>query len=94
MADDATVTGKQPRYFLIWFYLLVLTIAEVTVAFVSHLPEEILIIALLLLAIWKAALVAMYYMHLKFEPPRLIVMVLAALPLAILMTLVVLQEGL
>ncbi len=94
MSDDAAVTHKRPNYYLIWLYLLILTILEVVVAFVSHLPEIALIIILLALAVWKAALVAMYYMHLKFEPPRLVVMIVSALPLAILMILVVLQEGL
>lgn len=90
MAEETTIEQrKQPRYFLIWFYLLVLTIAEVTVAFVSHLPETMLILILLALAVWKAALVAMYFMHLKFEPPRLVMMILLALPLAILLTVAV-----
>lgn len=90
---DETIERKQPKYMLIFLYLLVLTVAEVTVAFVSHLPEMLLIIILIALALWKAALVAMYYMHLKFEPPRLVVMVMAGLPLAFLMTIIVLQEG-
>ena len=85
---------KTPNYYLVWFYLLVLTIAEVGVAFVSNLPDTVLIVALLFLAIWKAALVAMYYMHLKFEPPRLVMMVLAPLPLAVLITITILMEGL
>jgi len=89
MTDDAAVAHKRPNYYLIWLYLLILTVAEVMVAFVSHLPETVLIVILLGLAVWKAALVAMYYMHLKFEPPRLIVMILAALPLAILLTITV-----
>jgi cytochrome c oxidase subunit 4 len=93
MAEETTVEHKKPNYYLVWLYLLILTVAEVTVAFVSNLPETVMIIALLFLAVWKAALVAMYYMHLKFEPPRLVVMVTAALPLAILMTLIMLAEG-
>lgn len=86
MADEthAVAGRKKPNYYLVWLYLLILTVAEVGVAFMSHLPETWLIILLLFLAIWKAALVAMYYMHLKFEPPRLVVMVLAPIPLAIL----------
>ena len=84
MTEETTVEHKKPNYYLVWLYLLILTVAEVTVAFVSNLPETVLIVALLALALWKAALVAMYYMHLKFEPPRLIVMVLAPIPLAIL----------
>ena len=88
MAEE-TIGRKQPKYFLIWFYLLILTVAEVTVAFVSNMPETVLILILLFLAVWKAALVAMYFMHLKFEPPRLVMMILLALPLAILLTLAV-----
>lgn len=85
---------SAPNYYKIWLYLLVLTIAEVLVAFVSHLSKEILIVLLLALALWKAALVAMYYMHLRFEPRRLVWLALAPIPLAILITLVVVtMEG-
>jgi len=92
MADEtahAAAGRKAPNYYLVWLYLLVLTIAEVGVAFAAHLPEKLLIVLLLFLAVWKAALVAMYYMHLRFEPPRLVVMVLAPFPLAILITFTV-----
>lgn len=94
MAEETTVEHKKPNYYLVWLYLLILTVAEVTVAFVSNLPEAVLIVALLALALWKAALVAMYYMHLKYEPPRLVMLVLAPIPFAILITLtVVTMEG-
>ena len=90
MADEAAgVRRKAPNYYLVWLYLLILTIVEVGVAFMSHLPEQWLILLLLFLAVWKAALVAMYYMHLRFEPPRLVMMVLAPIPLAILITFTV-----
>lgn len=85
---------SAPNYYKIWLYLLILTVAEVLVAFVSHLSKEILIVILLALALWKAALVAMYYMHLRFEPRRLVWLALAPIPLAILITLVVVtMEG-
>lgn len=89
---EARSRSSSPNYYLVWLYLLILTICEIGVAFMSHLPETWLIVVLLFLAVWKAALVAMYYMHLRFEPPRLVVMVLAPLPLAILITIVVLME--
>lgn len=93
-ATEERVAHTTPNYYLIWLYLLILTVAEVGVAFMSQLPETWLILILLALAIWKAALVAMYYMHLRFEPPRLVMLVLAALPLAILLALtVVTMEG-
>ena len=83
-----------PNYYKIWLYLLILTIAEVLVAFVSGLPDVVLILILLAMAVWKAALVGMYYMHLRFEPPRLVMLALAPIPLAILITLtVVMMEG-
>lgn len=85
---------KKPNYYLVWLYLLILTVAEVGVAFLSGLPFEVLVFILLSLAIWKAALVAMYYMHLKFEPPRLVILALAPIPLAVLITIVVVtMEG-
>ncbi|MGH7587819.1 MAG: cytochrome C oxidase subunit IV family protein [Gemmatimonadota bacterium] len=93
-ATEERVAHAAPNYYLIWLYLLIMTVAEVVVAFVSHLPETWLILILLVLAVWKAALVAMYYMHLKFEPPRLVLLIMAALPLAILLSLtVVTMEG-
>ena len=94
MAEEETVVHEAPNYYLIWLYLLILTVLEVLVAFISGLPEVALILILLGLAVWKAALVALYYMHLKFEPPRLVMLVLSALPLAILLALVVVSmEG-
>jgi len=85
-------TEKQPRYYFIWFVLLVLTIVEVGVAFISGLPRTALILILVGLAIWKATLVALYYMHLKFERLRLIILATSPLPLAVILVLVVLLE--
>jgi hypothetical protein len=44
------------------------------------------------MALWKALLVALYYMHLRFEPRRLWLIVVAPLPLAIILVTVVLLE--
>lgn len=83
---------KQPSYVLIWFVLLVLTVVEVSIAYLSGLPRNVLIVVLVGLAIWKATLVAMYFMHLRFERLRVILMATAPLPLAIILVLVVLLE--
>ncbi len=83
---------KQPSYMLIWFVLLVLTVIEVGVAYVSSLPRNVLIVVLVGLAVWKATLVAMYYMHLKFERLRLILLATAPLPLAIILVVAILLE--
>jgi cytochrome c oxidase subunit IV len=83
---------KAPNYYLIWLFLAVLTLAEVGVAFITAIPKQILVITLILMAMWKALLVAMYYMHLKFEPRRLWLIVAAPLPLAVILVAVVLLE--
>ena len=93
MADTATATEhKHPNYVLIWVYLLILTIVEVVVAMLHFLPRNMLIFSLVALAIWKALLVALYFMHLKFEPKKLIWTILIPIPLAIIMVSYVLQE--
>ncbi len=81
----------EPRYFLIWFVLLVLTLAEVGYAFLD-LPKTLLATGLVIMAAWKALLVAMYYMHLRYEPRRLWLLAASPLPLAVLLVLAVITE--
>lgn len=57
---------KDPNYWLIWLYLFILTIFEVAVIF-APIAKLIIVVALVALAISKAALVALYFMHLRFE---------------------------
>lgn len=83
---------KQPNYYFIWFLLLVLTVVEVGIAYLSGLPRSVLILVLVGLAIWKATLVAMYYMHLRFERLRVILLASAPLPLAVILVLAILLE--
>lgn len=87
----AESSHKQPNYMAVFAGLAALTAVEVGVAFLG-LGRATTIIVLVGLALWKALLVALYYMHLRFEPPRLIVMVVAPLPLALILVLAVLTE--
>jgi caa(3)-type oxidase subunit IV len=57
----------RKQYWVIWIYLLVLTLAEVGVANISSLSRAWVISALILLAVVKAALVGLFYMHLVHE---------------------------
>lgn len=95
MPADATeergVGHPQPRYMFIFGVLAALTVAEVGVAYLG-LPQRILVITLVFMALWKAGLVALYYMHLRFEPRNLIFLVVAPLPLAFVLVLAVLTE--
>jgi cytochrome c oxidase subunit IV len=83
---------KRPNYIAIWGYLFVLTVIEVAAAFLSNIPKHWLILILVFLAVWKALLVAMYFMHLKFERWRLRTIFLVPLPLAAILVLAVITE--
>src|SRR2546428_7223922 len=58
---------KRPNYILIWVYLAVLTAAELALAFELPISRNLKLVLLLFLAVWKALLVALFFMHLKFE---------------------------
>lgn len=81
----------KPRYLLIWVILLVLTLAEVVYAFMD-LPKIVLAIGLIGMAVWKALLVALYYMHLRYEPRRMWILAASPLPLAFILVMAVLTE--
>ena len=89
--EDGTAEHQDSPYILIWIVLLVLTLAEVFFAFFS-LPKFWLALGLILMAFWKAGLVAMYYMHLRFEPRRLWVLAVSPLPLIVILIVAVIQE--
>ena len=81
----------HPNYMAVWAGLAVLTLVEVGVAFVN-LPREVIVMSLLGLAVWKALLVALYFMHLRFEPARLVLIAAAPLPLAPILVFAVMAE--
>lgn len=81
MADSHTETS----YITIFWWLLALTILEVAVIYVP-VHKLFIIILLVGLALTKAALVAMYFMHLRFE--RLTLGLIAVTPLIICLFLI------
>lgn len=81
----------HPNYVAVWAGLAVLTLIEVGVAFVN-LPREVIVLSLLGLAAWKALLVALYFMHLRFEPGRLVLIAAAPLALAPILVFAVMAE--
>ena len=87
-----TAHRKHPPYLLIWLYLALLTVAEVVLAFELPISQNLKLILLLALAVWKAALVGMFFMHLKFERWNLRVLALVPLPLAAIFILAALSE--
>lgn len=91
-ATERVDPGAHPNYMGIWGVLFALTAVEVMVAFVA-LSKITIILVLLALAVWKAMLVALYYMHLKFEPRRMWILAAVPLPLATILIWTVLYEG-
>jgi cytochrome c oxidase subunit IV len=81
---------KPVNYIAIWGMLAVLTVVEVAIVY-FRLPRRLMIVSLVFLALWKALLVALYFMHLKFEPKRLLYVVLAPLPLAVILVIAVMH---
>ena len=83
---------KHPNYMAIFWYLAILTVVEIGVVF---LPFGKLINGTLLcaLAVGKAALVAMYFMHLKFETRTLGLIAITPLIIATLLVFVILPDS-
>jgi len=82
---------SHPNYWAVWLMLLILTLFELGVAFLPW-SKEILILLLLGMAVWKALLVAMYFMHLKWEGNRMRIFAIAPLPLTVIIVIAVITE--
>jgi len=61
-----SMTHKEPNYMMVFFALFVLTVVEVGIVYVP-LSKFVIAVMLILLALVKAALVALYFMHLRYE---------------------------
>lgn len=86
MAQAAHATGghAHPNYMLIFWWLLGLTVAELAAAYPAvgpAYPQALKAALLVGMALGKAALVAAYFMHLRFE--KSLLSVIAVTPLVI-----------
>jgi cytochrome c oxidase subunit 4 len=83
---------KHPNYMAIFWWLAVLTVVEIAVVF---LPFGKVVNGTLLcaLALGKASMVAMYFMHLKFETRTLGLIAVTPLAIATLLVFVILPDA-
>jgi cytochrome c oxidase subunit 4 len=83
---------KEPNYIAIWGWLLLLTITEVAT---TRLPIPRLTMAILLVgqAMTKALLVAMYFMHLKYEKKVLGMIAFTPLLLCVFLSVMLLPDS-
>ena len=73
-----TTAHTEPNYMAVFWWLLALTVLEIAVIYMP-VARMIIVILLIGLALSKASLVGLYFMHLKFE--RLTLGLIALTPL-------------
>ena len=88
----ATAEHKHPNYMAIFWYLAILTVVEIAVIYMP-LGKFTIGVLLCALALGKASLVAMYFMHLKFEARTLGMVAVTPLLIATLLIFVLLPDG-
>jgi len=91
MADTHAKHG--PSYMAVFWYLAVLTVVEIAVIFmpIAKLAIGVMLVAL---ACAKAALVALYFMHLRLETKTLGYIALTPVVIGTLLVLVLLPDSL
>ena len=83
MGDHANSGGMRIMY-IIWVWLLALTLVEVGLAYMET-PIFWMLVILLGLSLVKAFMIMAYFMHLKFERRNLVLTLIPALVVTILL---------
>jgi cytochrome c oxidase subunit 4 len=80
MAEEAH-EHPHPNYMAVFYTLFALTVAEVGVTMLPYMQEHegIMIAILLAMALTKAGMVALYFMHLKYD--NIVLSIIAGVPL-------------
>ena len=98
MSESSTGTGahrgvsRARQYLVIFFVLFVLTVVEVGVSY-AHGPKTQIVVVLFALALVKAACVALFFMHLKWETRVLRATVVLPLALPVVYALILISEA-
>ena len=87
----ASTAHAHHNYIKIFIILSVLTAVEIGVTFLG-LPRTLLVTLLVSLAVWKAALVALHFMHLKIEKRTLTIVALIPFILCVFLSLMLLPD--
>lgn len=87
----ASTAHAHPNYIKIFIILSVLTAVEIGVTFLG-LPRPLLVALLVSLAVWKAALVALHFMHLKIEKKTLTIVAIIPFILCVFLSLMLLPD--
>ena len=87
-----TAEHKHPNYMAIFWWLAILTALELMIIF-TGLPKLVVGVLLCSAALAKASLVAMYFMHLRFETRTLGLVALTPLMIGTLLVLLLVWDG-
>jgi len=87
----ASTAHSHHNYIKIFIILSVLTAVEIAITFLG-LPRALLVVLLVGLAVWKAALVALHFMHLKLEKKTLTVVAIVPFVLCVFLSLMLLPD--
>jgi cytochrome c oxidase subunit IV len=88
----ASTAHTHPNYMTVFWWLAALTAIEIGVIF-APFPRMTIWALLIALALTKAALVAMYFMHLRFEVRTLGLIAVTPLVIATLLIFLLLPDG-
>jgi cytochrome c oxidase subunit 4 len=80
-----TAHGNRPNYVAIWIWLLALTLISVGLSLVFGARTPV-VVAFFFVAVVKALLVALNYMHLKFEPRLIYAIAIVPVLFALVLT--------
>lgn len=89
MAGGETYAHRDPNYMAVWAWLAVLTVLEIGA---YYLPPPAKWVILVALALTKAALVALYFMHLRFDVKTLSAIAVTPLLIATLLVVFLLPD--
>jgi caa(3)-type oxidase subunit IV len=87
----SSTAHSHHNYIKIFIILSVLTAVEIGITFLG-LPRKLLVSLLVGLAVWKAALVALHFMHLKLEKKTLTVIAIVPFVLCVFLSLMLLPD--
>ncbi len=84
--------GSKGVVYAVWITLLILTAAEVFLAY-QHLPIKEMLGILMTLSIVKASLIIAYFMHLRYEKPSMAATLMPALVMVILLMFMIFPDS-
>ena len=90
--DEERRVHEQPNYMAIFWWLFGLTVGEVSYSVFTHPPKLVLMTVLVGLAIIKATMVALFFMHLRFERKSLGIIFASTLILGVILVSVGIAE--